>query len=32
MGIIRPLSPELAGLLHRVIGTLVRLIVPRRSA
>jgi four helix bundle protein len=32
MGFIRPLSRELAGLFHRVIGTLVRLIVPRRSA
>lgn len=32
MGFIGPLSPELAALFHRVVGTLVRLIEPRRSA
>lgn len=32
MGFVGPLSPELAALFHRVIGTLVRLIEPRRSA
>jgi len=30
MGIIGPMEPELAALFHRVIGTLVRLIEPRR--
>jgi four helix bundle protein len=30
MGFIRPVEPELAALFHRVIGTLVRLIEPRR--
>jgi four helix bundle protein len=32
MGFIGPLSPQLVALFHRVIGTLVRLIEPRRSA
>jgi hypothetical protein len=30
MGFIGPLDPELGALFHRVIGTLVRLIEPRR--
>jgi four helix bundle protein len=30
MGFIGPIDPELAALFHRVIGTLVRLIEPRR--
>jgi four helix bundle protein len=30
MGFMGPLDPELAALFHRVIGTLVRLIEPRR--
>jgi len=30
MGFIGPLDPELGVLFHRVIGTLVRLIAPRR--
>jgi four helix bundle protein len=30
MGFIGPTDPELAALFHRVIGTLVRLIEPRR--
>jgi four helix bundle protein len=30
MGFIGPVEPELAALFHRVIGTLVRLIEPRR--
>lgn len=30
MGFIGPLDPELAALFNRVIGTLVRLIEPRR--
>jgi four helix bundle protein len=32
MGFIGPLSPELTAIFDRVIGTLVRLIEPRRSA
>jgi four helix bundle protein len=32
MGFIGPLSPELTALFDQVIGTLVRLIEPRRSA
>jgi four helix bundle protein len=30
MGFLGPIDPELAALFHRVIGTLVRLIEPRR--
>jgi hypothetical protein len=30
MGFIDPIDPELGALFHRVIGTLVRLIEPRR--
>jgi hypothetical protein len=30
MGFIGPLDPELGALFHRVIGTLVRLMEPRR--
>jgi hypothetical protein len=30
MGFIGPLDPELGALFHRVIGTLVRLVEPRR--
>jgi four helix bundle protein len=30
MGFVGPLDPELGALFHRVIGTLVRLIEPRR--
>jgi four helix bundle protein len=30
MGFIGPLEPDLAALFHRVIGTLVRLVEPRR--
>jgi hypothetical protein len=30
MGFIGPINPELGALFHRVIGTLVRLIEPRR--
>ncbi|MEO8180098.1 MAG: hypothetical protein ABI895_14785 [Deltaproteobacteria bacterium] len=31
LGWIQPLEPELAALFHRVMGTLVRLVVPRRG-
>ena len=31
MGFIGPIEPELAALFNRVIGTLVRLVEPRRS-
>jgi len=30
MGFVSPMDPELAALFHRVIGTLVRLMQPRR--
>ena len=30
LGWVQPLEPELAALFHRVIGTLVRLVQPRR--
>ena len=30
MGFVSPMEPELAALFHRVIGTLVRLMQPRR--
>ena len=30
LGWVEPLPPELAALFHQVIGTLVRLVVPRR--
>jgi four helix bundle protein len=30
LGWLQPLEPELAAVFHRVIGTLVRLVVPRR--
>ncbi len=30
LGWVAPLDPELSALFHRVIGTLVRLIEPRR--